>query len=555
MDDDGAVEARLRALAESVRAETPPPLTTSLRDAVEAAREILDCRYAAVSVIGVGGSTEHFETAGPPPGTRHEIGLEPTHRGPLGLVAREGEVVRIADIGADPRGIGELPSHHPAPRALLGVPVVLRGRPGGGLFLTDPRGRDEFGVEDEATAAVIAGAVAVAVERARTAAANQRRDRWTTGGSVLARELVSGTNGRPLRLIAQRVLDIAEADLVAVLRPDGEDGRLSVAAVAGTDSAAWKHCVLSREALGLGVTAGDAAAQVGQLSQRMGEVDPGAARRLRANPLDSTMFVPLNGTVVRGLLAIARRPGRIPFTAAELGMATMFAGQLALALDLAESLAHRDQVALIEERDRIARDLHDHVIQRLFAVGLTMQYLGTDRDADPLATRERVRASVDEIDDTIKQIRNTIYRLRGPILSPDSSLRTQSTRLLDDLESVLGFRPDLTIEGPVDFGVDEDLIDDCLAVLREALSNVARHAAATRAAVSIVLTATEVALQVTDNGRGLGETTRRSGLSNLRARAEQRGGSLAIETVGTGGTRLRWSAPMDAAPPEPGAVG
>ncbi|MDT4901344.1 MAG: hypothetical protein QOJ78_2274, partial [Pseudonocardiales bacterium] len=260
--------------------------------------------------------------------------------------------------------------------------------------------------------------------------------------------------------------------------------------------------------------------------------------------IDPVILVPLTGTAPgHGVLCIGRRTGRRAFTAAETGMATMFAGQVALALELAASLARRDQLALVEERDRIARDLHDHVIQRLFAIGLTMENAATKLTGTPA---DRVRASVDEIDETIKQIRTTIYQLTGPIVSPHTSLRTQAIRLFDDLEVALDFRPDLAVDGPVDFGVNEDVVDDCLAVLREALTNVARHAHATRAEVVITVNTTLVQLDVRDNGCGIGAASRRSGLANLRARAERRHGSLTVQANGAHGTWLRWSIPAEA---------
>lgn len=543
-DHTGTLEVRLRELLESARADGSAPLADILQAAARSTAEILACRHVAISVGGPTGSAEYF-TSSPPADGDDDLRLPPSRRGLLAAVAVDGQSVRLADVRADPSGSTDGPPR----RGLLGVPIMLRGHPGGGLYLTDPLGRSEFSAEDENVAGLVAATVAAVIERDRTAATNKRRDRWTSGASTLARELVSAAQPRPFRLLARRVLDIADADLVLVLRPhdDGTD-RFVVAAGAGEDATVWKHAVLARDALGAAPRGDPGAVQVDGLTQRVNDLDVELGRRLEATPVDSALVVPLTGaTGERGLLGIGRRPGRAAFDAAEVGMATMFAGQVALALDLADSLAHRDQSALIEERDRIARDLHDHVIQRLFAVGLTMQYIGTDPGVDSATLMERVRASVEEIDDTIKQIRTTIYRLRGPIVSPDASLRTQTTRLLDDLESVLGFRPDLTIDGPVDFGVDDDLIDDCIAVLREALTNVARHAAATRVAVSIVVSARGVELRVDDDGRGLGGSSRRSGLANLRKRAEHRAGTLSIESGPSGGTSVLWAVP--AGPP------
>jgi signal transduction histidine kinase len=241
------------------------------------------------------------------------------------------------------------------------------------------------------------------------------------------------------------------------------------------------------------------------------------------------------------MLAVFRTRYRPSFTDSDVTMTTMFAGQMALALELAEHRAHRERLALLDERDRIARDLHDHVIQRLFAIGLAVQ--STSAIVDGVAAK-RLLASVDDIDDTIGQIRATIYRLTGPILSSYASVRSQADRLIDELEPVLGFRADLDVRGPVDFGVDEEIVEDFVAVVREALSNVARHAHATNASVGVTVTPTVMTVQVCDNGRGMGSIDRRSGLANLRARAERRGGTLTVASS-SAGTTLVWSIPVD----------
>lgn len=202
---------------------------------------------------------------------------------------------------------------------------------------------------------------------------------------------------------------------------------------------------------------------------------------------------------------------------------------------------------MLEERARIARDLHDHVIQRLFAIGLSMQRTATELP-DPAS--RRLRAAVDDIDETISQIRTTIYRLSTPIRVTETTLRARIDQLVDDLEPVLGVRPDLEINGRVDLGVSEELADDCVAVLREALSNVARHAAATSVAVRVCVTPDELRIEVTDDGRGIRSATRRSGLANLRDRARRRGGELDVTPRDPSGTRLCWTVP----PPRTGAI-
>ena len=199
--------------------------------------------------------------------------------------------------------------------------------------------------------------------------------------------------------------------------------------------------------------------------------------------VDSALILPLMGGGAKRFVLVLGRGAEAPrFSQAEMGMAAMFAGTVALALELSQSQILRNQVALVAERDRIARDLHDHVIQRLYAIGLTMQSVIA---TTPEAEGERLLRSLDEIDETIKQIRATIFRLTTPILSAAASLRARAEELVEELVPALGFRPALEFTGPVDFSVDPEIVDDCVAVLREAITNVARHAEASDAAVEV----------------------------------------------------------------------
>ncbi|MDT4947527.1 MAG: hypothetical protein QOJ37_122 [Pseudonocardiales bacterium] len=526
-------DSRLRQLLDASLVDAPSrALPEILHDTVRAASEIVGCRYAAITVLTAGGGVEHFVPFGV-----EDSGIERTsaHETVLGTVVEQARTVRVPDV--DPRA-SERSAGRPLVRSLLGVPIMLRGRSAGGLYLSQPTDRADFTEQDERTAEVIATAAANFIEKARTAAANQSRDRWLTGAAELARDLVSGVHAMPLRLVTERVADIADADFVSILQPAAD--LFVVSAASGDFAAKWDGLVLPSTT---GRLTSVLATGKPMNIEHLDELALPAEVRDEVD-IDPVILVPLTGTAPgHGVLCIGRRTGRRAFTAAETGMATMFAGQVALALELAASLARRDQLALVEERDRIARDLHDHVIQRLFAIGLTMENAATKLTGTPA---DRVRASVDEIDETIKQIRTTIYQLTGPIVSPHTSLRTQAIRLFDDLEVALDFRPDLAVDGPVDFGVNEDVVDDCLAVLREALTNVARHAHATRAEVVITVNTTLVQLDVRDNGCGIGAAGRRSGLANLRARAERRHGSLTVQANGAHGTWLRWSIPAEA---------
>jgi len=255
------------------------------------------------------------------------------------------------------------------------------------------------------------------------------------------------------------------------------------------------------------------------------------------------MMLPLVASQrVRGVLTVGRLHGRHRFTEADLDIATTFANHAAVALELADGRAQLQRMALLEDRDRIARDLHDHVIQRLFAAGLTVQSVAA-APAGP-GQPERLGRVVSDLDDTIRQIRTSIFQLRGPLGPQTASARGLVLDVVAEVTESLGFAPEVRFTGPIDTMAAEDVVDDVVAVLRESLTNVARHAQASHVDVELAVTTTQLILDVADNGSGIGQTARRSGLANLHNRAEQRGGSLTVTAPDGKGTRLRWTIPL-----------
>jgi signal transduction histidine kinase len=262
------------------------------------------------------------------------------------------------------------------------------------------------------------------------------------------------------------------------------------------------------------------------------------------------MVLPLGGSRgVRGALVIGRLQGRHRFADADLEMATTFAHHAAIALELADSRVDHQRILLLEDRDRIARDLHDHVIQRLFALGLTVQSVANGLGTDDRAAR--LDQVVRDMDDTIRQTRTSIFQLRGPLGPETGTARARLLSVADEVGQMLGFQPSLSFAGPVDAVVPEPVADDLVAVLRESLTNVARHASATTVQVDLVTTTTELRLDIVDDGVGIGEIERRSGLANLKQRAECHGGSLTLSEAPSAttqpdhrGTHLRWTIPL-----------
>ena len=260
-----------------------------------------------------------------------------------------------------------------------------------------------------------------------------------------------------------------------------------------------------------------------------------------AVPVTQVMAVPLIGeSGARGALIAGRIGRHTTFTAADLDMAETFAGQATIALELADARAAQQQLAALEDRDRIARDLHDHVIQRLFAVGLGLQ--GMAEKANESAIRARLAQAVEELDETISQIRTTIFDLQDTI--PDNRLRSRVKAVVEELEPILGVQLELTWSGPLDTLVDSSVITDVEAVVREAMTNVARHAEASTLRVTIGADTDRLTVDISDDGVGLRDNPRRSGLANLRNRAAQPGWHV---DPGEPGTRRSSAAMVDPA--------
>jgi signal transduction histidine kinase len=373
----------------------------------------------------------------------------------------------------------------------------------------------------------------VAIENARLYADAQARQRWLQASTELTRDVLVETTDAALRMLAERLRDLAAADLVTVVVPTGTD-RLSVSVAVGEGAEA----VLSETY--------DAAGSLTQRAMDSGvPVLADGSERVGAPGLDlgPLMVLPLaDGVRPRGALVVARRHGARPFSDAIVDSARTFAGHAAVALELAEARRNQQRMVLMEDRARIARDLHDHVIQQLFAAGMTVQGVTPGlEDARAVATLDTV---VDRIDEAIQQIRTSIFQLRPHALA-GTGLRTPVLEVISEITPTLGLDPWVSFVGPVDAVSDDSLSQDVTAVVREALTNAARHAEAHRVEVRVHATVTQLVVEVEDDGVGLGHTDRRSGLANLGARSAHRGGRFDLSPGHDGrGTRLTWTVPL-----------
>ncbi|MFD5985553.1 GAF domain-containing protein [Streptomyces cyaneofuscatus] len=522
-------------------------LSQVLRRIVEAGAHLVDAQYGALGVIGPDGrSLSQFLTSGMTAEQRRRIGPLPAGHGLLGELIRHPEPLRLSELGTHEASFG-FPEHHPPMRTFLGVPIRVRDEVFGNLYLTDKRDGLDFDAEDESVITTLAVAAGVAIDNARLYESAQRRHRWLRAGAEVTNHLLSGDARQDvLELIARRAGEITGARLAEVSAPVPGTGdlvvELSVALSEDEDDDGGDNSLQGRVVPVDGTLAGAASTAGTQVVSACLGKDPRflADPHLAAGP-GPAVAVPL-GAAGSDVLLLVRAVGEPVFTEADLEPLLAFAGQAALALELAVRRRDAEHVALLEDRDRIARDLHDLAIQRLFATGMTLQ--STARLIEHTGAAERVSRAVDDLDETIKIIRSTIFGLRARDDGPASSLRARASRTVGDAVTSLGFPPRLSMEGLLDTDVPLDVAEHVVAALGELLSNAARHAHASRVEVSLKATADEVLLTVSDNGRGIPEQSRRSGLDNLAERARRAGGAMELSTPGGGGSRLVWRAPL-----------
>ncbi|MCG6495219.1 GAF domain-containing protein [Kitasatospora sp. A2-31] len=518
-------------------------LTQVLRRIVEAAAVLVDARYAALGVIGPDGeSLSQFLTVGLGEEEMARIGPYPTGKGILGELIRHPEALRLEDLSTHPASYG-CPAHHPVMRTFLGVPVRVREEVFGNLYLTDKRNGEQFDADDESVIATLAVAAGVAIDNARLFEEAQSQQRWLSASAEITRGLLSGaTRGEVMELIARRALEITGAELVDLsVREDDGDGLRVELAMGGDPSA--------RSGIHLPLT-GTLSGEAFCLGSPVTTLDLAQDPRLTGEPRrfsgqGPAVAVPLGRAdgQADGVLLLARPTGERAFTEREIGPLLGFADQAALALELADRRRDAEQLAMLEDRDRIARDLHDLAIQRLFATGMTLQ--SAARFIEHSGASDRVLRAVGDLDETIKIIRSTIFGLRAREDSVAHGLRSRVVRVVEEAQAALGFAPRLSMEGLLDTDVPGQVADHVVAVLGEALSNAARHAKAGRVEVALRATGARVLLTVQDDGVGIPEQGRRSGLRNLAERAESLGGALEVSSPPEGGARLVWAVPLE----------
>ncbi|WP_433135750.1 GAF domain-containing protein [Actinomadura nitritigenes] len=512
-------------------------LETVLRRIIEAATTLVDARYGALGVIDEEGERlVQFITVGVTEDEIAAIGHWPHGHGILGLLIKDPRPLRLADLSEHAESYG-FPADHPPMRTFLGVPIRVRDEVFGNLYLTEKAGGGVFEEEDEVVVTALATAAGVAIENARLYQETRRRERWLEASAEVSTTLLSGTDTHQVTsLVAARARQVSDAGLATVSLIDEASGEFTVEAADGADAGRVRGIRLPK--------GHSIAGRVFEEGASLRLADGAGAVREAGTPVDleigPLLVVPLGvGSSARGVLTVINAPGEPPFSEGTQRLLEAFAGQAAVALELAERRRDAERLTLLEDRDRIAKDLHDTVIQRLFATAMTL--MAAIKITQKREVAVRVQRAVDDLDDTIRQIRSSIFALQAS--GDEESLRSRVHALVDSAAEQLGFSPSVRLDGLLDTAVDDETGEQLLAVVREALSNVARHAHAGEAVVAIDV-GDDLTLRVEDDGVGIGEGGRRSGLRNMTDRAEACGGSCTTRQRPGGGTILSWRVPL-----------
>lgn len=534
------VSDRTRGLLEAVVAiGSDLSLPDVLRRIADSATQLVEARYGALAVLDDDGRLVDFITIGLTPEEVAAIGTPPEGRGLLGLVIAEGRPVRTDDIASHPASSG-FPAHHPPMTSFLGVPIRVGTGVFGDLYVCDKVGAPAFDQGDEELLVAFAAAAGIAIENARLYQRVRERELTSAGIQEMTEAILRDAPTDTIaEILARRTRLLVGTEVSIAVRRDG----------------ARPVIHLHADGEGAGQLTGMQLPSTPEIDAVMDrtEADPllcdASTGSTPITPIDrlaglgQVLVVPMKVENRPGMVVLANRRGGPPITADQRERAVHFATQARVALALRNAQGELRRLSVLHDRERIAADLHDKVIQRLFAAGMSLQSV-EPLIADPTALA-RVRTTIDTLDETIREIRTTIFDLTPP--APQRSLRALVTRLCDDYTDRFGFDCRASFDGDVDGPEALALAEQVVATLREALSNVARHAKASNAEVHLALDGDELVLEVRDDGVGMHPSVaRRSGLANMARRAEALGGTFTVGAGALSGTAITWRVPLAA---------
>lgn len=533
---DGLIEAMLTVTSGL-------DLDRTLRTIVHTAISLVDARYGALGVRGHDQQLTQFIYEGIDEPTREQIGDLPQGHGVLGMLFSQPKPIRLDNLADHPSSVG-FPAHHPPMRTFLGVPVRIRDEVFGNLYLTEKAGGQPFTEDDEVIVRALAAAAGIAIDNAHLYESARTRQAWIEATRDITTEFLAGTaSGRVLTHLVEATqrLTGSERTFLAVV-PDPESPPEEITELLVTHAAGAPHDQgLLQLPLG-DTTIGQAFRQ--RSPQRVDDArradlgkifpDAGPALVLPMRTSDSTV----------GVLVALRAAESAPYDDEILALTAAFTDQAALAMQLADAQRRMRELDILSDRDRIARDLHDHVIQRLFAVGLSLQG-AVPRTRIP-EVRERVTEAINDLQDVVQEIRTSIFDLHGGD-GHSTGVRRRIEEAIRQQTAPSDIRTSVRISGPLSV-IEPELADHAEAVVREAVSNAVRHSGADAVSIDVTV-ADDLTIVVEDDGCGMPTDITPSGLTNLARRAEQAAGTFSVAAA-TGpdgspaGTRLCWQVPL-----------
>ena len=517
-------------------------LEATLRDVVQAAVTHVDARYGAMGVFTPDGRRlDRFVVVGMDDADSERIGLLPSGKGLLGL--RLEQPLRLDDLNTHPAARG-FPPGHPPMRSFLGVPVRVGEWVFGNLYLTEKRTGGSFSASDVGVAQALAAVAGLAIDNARLAERAEIRRRWSQAGTDLATALLSGADpDEVLRSVSTRVSALTDADMAGVLVPTlGDDDALTIFAAVGPGAADIEGVRVPLAGTDVGRTHAERRARLIDDISTMPVVGRRSAISVElTRGYGPALLTPVGQAHDAALLVALRRFGREAFDPEDLELLSAFAAQSSVVLELARAQQRERRLQVQADRDRIARDLHDHVVQRLFATTLSLDRLSRSLVSQQPEAAARLSRSVDELDRTMADIRAAIFELHEQEDADPCSLDQQVAELVRQVTEDSPLRRNVRVRGSLE-KLPRSLVPDLLAVVRELVSNVVRHAGASRVGVAVTVDDC-VRVTVSDDGRGLPRAPLRSGLANLAHRAERRGGRLTTRARRRG-TEVRWEVPL-----------
>jgi signal transduction histidine kinase len=487
-----------------------------LQRIVDVATQVTDARYGALGVIGESGDLVEFVTTGIPEKHRRMIGALPRGRGVLGLLIHDPKPVRIKNIGDHPASVG-FPPNHPPMHSFLGAPVQAMGKVYGNIYLAEKRTGAEFSLEDQESIVVLATQAGLAIANASLYEEARLRERLLDAVRAVTVDILTGAAAE---VVLEHIADRA--------------CKLVISAAVGQRATELHGQVVPAR--------GSISGEVIRTGKTLVVDDAGADPRAHQPTValgrhGPTISVPLRvrGTVT-GTLTVANLKGGRRFDSRTVQLVETFADQASVAIEYGRAQTDLRRLGLMDERERIARELHDGIIQSLFAVGMGLEATALISRSPDLATR--LAGSVEELDRVIRDLRNYIFGLRPGILADrqlDQALRT----LAEEIHSHSKLRVDVDVDASLAAELSSRS-HEIVQLTREALSNVSRHAHANSAAVKLARSGSAAVLSIEDDGVGF-DTAGHStgfGLRNMRERAVALGGAMDVRSAAARGTTV-----------------